>query len=157
MVKDHFVLFSSLLLVAIPAVLPAASDQATKECVQQARQEARECRVTCQDVFATAVDLCRHVDPACGRVCRDQRNACAAVPRADRERAIRACSDVERAAVQDCRARFPNGSAERDRCIDAAQIASFVCRDDAREAVNDELRVCRENYHRCVEACPPAP
>lgn len=155
--KPLSLLPAPLLIGTLLASLPALADQATKECVQEARQEVRECRVTCQDAFGTAVDLCRKIDPLCGRICREQRNDCAAGPRADRERAIRACNDAERSAVQNCRAQFPGGSAERDRCVDAAQIAAFVCRDNAREAVNDELRVCRESFHRCIEACPPAP
>ncbi|MCU0231840.1 MAG: hypothetical protein MUC67_10755 [Acidobacteria bacterium] len=141
-------------LLAAPA---AIADDTARACVSAARQEVRECRATCQDGFQAALDLCRKVDPQCGSACRAQRDACAAGPRRDRERAIRACNDLERTQVASCRMQFPNDVAQRDRCIDAAQIAAFVCRDNAREAVNDELRVCREGYRTCIDGCPTAP
>ncbi len=140
--------------VATPFVL---ADDATRQCLTAARDEVRECRATCQDGFRSAIDVCRRIDAQCGKSCRTQREACTAEPRADRERAIRACNDAERGQVQNCRSQFPNDVAARDRCVDAAQIAAFVCRDNAREAVNDELRACAENYRGCIDACPPAP
>jgi hypothetical protein len=150
-------LLAILLLGAFLLAPAALADDATRQCLASARDELRECRAACQDGFTAAIDVCRKIDPQCGAACRSQRDTCAAEPRRDRERAIRACSDVEKAQVASCRAQFPNDPAQRDRCVDAAQIAAFVCRDNAREAVNDELRVCRESYRGCIDACPPTP
>jgi hypothetical protein len=130
---------------------------ANPQCVHDARQTKRACVATCQDNFTVDKDMCRNVNHDCADACRAGRATCVA-PILD---ALSACLDTCQTALDaaktDCRAQFAKGTAERDACIDAAQVVAFSCRDACREAVDHAaLKQCRKIFHACVIACPPA-
>ena len=50
-------------------------------------------------------------------------------------------------------AAYPQGSADRDACIDQAQVVAFMCRDECREGVQGSMKECRTILRNCLKAC----
>lgn len=143
-----------LALAALAAPSRAfADDSNTRACLQEARTELRDCSQTCRDQFLNSTDLCRSIDPVCATTCRSARNSCASGPRQQRNNEIKACNNVLKTKVNQCKTDFANDAAGRDACIDAAQVEAFVCRDTAREAVAATLAICQEAFRGCIDGC----
>lgn len=132
----------------------AVAGAADVQCIGDAKVEAKECRRACATQFREAKDLCRNIDPVCGNACRDERVVCAAPFQAILTGCLEACAQEARRDKAACP---PSGDPARDACIDAAQVASFVCRDTCREnqTVRDGLSACRLAFRVCLDACPP--
>jgi hypothetical protein len=126
------------------------------QCVADARAEAKTCAQLCRDDFRAAKDSCRNLDHDCAEAAREQREACVS----DVLTALTACVTTECSAyaeqIEQCRETHPLGSAERDACIDNAQLLRFQCRDACRESVqlHPGLRECRVEFRAAIKACP---
>jgi hypothetical protein len=64
---------------------------------------------------------------------------------------------VRDAAIATCRQLYAEGTAERDQCIDNAQVDAFRCRDQANEDARPGLQACKQQFQACVQICPPPP
>ena len=126
------------------------------ECVAGARDDYVLCRTTCREQFQVDKDMCRNVDHDCADAARAGRQACVAVPLGALDTCKDACGATLASSKQTCRDENPEGSVERDTCIDAAQLIAFGCRDTCREGVSGELKLCRRTFRATLRACPPA-
>ena len=140
----------TVLTLALALGAPAAWGN---PCIQDARGEFRDCKAGCVEDFQVAKDACLNRDHQCVEVCRAKREDCREATGIDQ--AFAACDATLASAKQDCRDRFPAGSADRDRCIDQAQVVAFQCRDDAREQFGPALKRCRRQFRVCARACGP--
>jgi hypothetical protein len=158
---------AALLLFTVGAAGDASADRACKDA---AKAEYRDCKNDCKIELRLEKDLCRNIDPACGLECRVERAGCIE----PFEDALDACTDVCRTDRVDAKAdcQLITDPILRDQCIDAAQIAAFICKDNCREdtVVDDPntpevdpvhwragVRACRQAAHACFRACPPPP
>src|SRR5213593_100772 len=154
-------MLTTILAVALAEVPLAPVNGAVvndPQCVGQAAHELHVCKQTCREQFQTSKDLCRNIDHDCGETCRAGLDACLDGPDGPLtqfEACRLVCSDTLAAAVQDCRDRNDAGTPERDQCIDGAQVAAFVCRDNCREAARSGIVHCRVALRACIVACPP--
>jgi hypothetical protein len=145
-------------LVAAGA-LPAAAS-VDPQCILDAQARRKACHAECRNDYFEAKDLCRNVDPVCGANCRQQRTDCLAPLLAS----LDACLDDCQADLETAKGLCPPpGDPGRDACIDAAQVAAFICRDDCRErwradpVVQLGRQFCREQFRACMRGCPPPP
>jgi hypothetical protein len=146
--------------VVVAAVLmasPALGFERDVECIRDARDDFKVCKIICKEAYLTEKDLCRNIDPDCGDLCRAARSLCMDPVLAGLEACKTPCNDALQAAKDQCRIDHEAGTPERDACIDAAQLIAFACRDTCREGVRDELRICRKANRLCIRACPPPP
>jgi len=128
---------------------------ARRACKVDAKDVYVECRLDCQEAKQLAKDTCLDRDHACVEVCRLDRDGCRQ-PYVDQRNAKFAMCKTDRdAAIDNCRLLYGPGTPERDTCIDDAQVAAFICRDEAREQVANQLGSCRAAFQVCAEACPP--
>lgn len=151
---------SKILFVAVAAFAlastPVTAFAGARPCVREAKQDAKDCSADCKEALQTAKDTCLNRDHACVEVCRANRSQCRLDSGIDA--AIDACNDGLEARRAQCRADHAAGTAERDACIDAAQVDAFECRDSARELARPLLKQCRKNFRTCAKACPaPGP
>jgi hypothetical protein len=138
------------LSVLVALCLCAGVASATDPCPREARHDFGDCKRTCREDSQVAKDACLKRDHACVEVCRAERGEChdAAAP----DGAFDLCEDQLQAARQECRTGTLPDTPERDTCIDQAQVASFKCRDDARELAKPLLKDCRADFRLCVNA-----
>lgn len=168
---------TTVLSIATAAVCALASVAfADASCKQQAKDDYLSCKQECKDEYRGAKLTCRNIDPACGTPCVVARQACRygaedilATGQLPGGGTLANCST----GTDGCRAQLDadkaacgapcNGNTTCDTCVDAAQVASFVCRDNCREswhadAVVTQLRAdCKATFQSCIAACPPAP
>ncbi len=149
------IVLSALVLASASFFASGVARADVRSCVDSATAEARECRGLAREASQVARDGCVQRDHACVEVCRADREDCVETSQIAAD--LASCRDGRAAAVEACRNSTPDGSVERDTCIDVAQLAAFVCRDDAREANRGELRACRSDFLACARACGPAP
>jgi len=152
--------FLALCLVMVSSFVLLPSDSATagvnRECKIAAKVVYKGCRNECRAEYRTEKDLCRNVDPACGLSCRAERAACIE----PFEEAVDACKDICRADLRDdkevCRLIEDEGA--RDACIDAAQIAAFICKDalSARTTAGSRLRWMKSGGARASKSAVTA-
>jgi hypothetical protein len=121
--------------------------------VGDAKLAFRECRAQCKEDVQSARDGCINRDHVCVEGCRAGRSECIDALPLDED--LAACEATLRAAKQSCRLNNPEGTPERDRCIDQAQVVAFQCRDRARERARPALKACRAGFRACARACPP--
>ncbi len=161
-------------VLAVGIGLSAGSALATDpSCLRDARTTFGGCVAQCRDDFKTTKFSCRGVDPACGKACLAGRQACidtiedvlttGKLPSGGTltgcDGGTAACRTTLDQAKQTCGAPC-NGDATCDVCVDAAQVAAFVCRDTCREAfradseVKAALDACRSTFKSCIAACP---
>ncbi len=152
MSSRHSMFALSVCLGFALAVAPLAAEAATNVCVKNARSEHGECKQACSTARADATDACRLQDPVCVDACLAGREECRSASGIGSD--LDLCAAEREAAAQACRAQFAAGSPERDSCIDAAQLQSFLCRYDSRKANQAELRVCQAGFRGCRGACP---
>ena len=131
---------------------PAGALDPARQCRKDARKDRSDCLGVCRDNYQAAILLC---GTPCVRACEIARKACKGPIQDTLTAAIKACNDTRTAAIKSCRAqRAADPAFDLGACIDAAQIAAFICRDDARETAFPALNTCRENYQVCIRACP---
>lgn len=123
-------------------------------CVREAAGDFAGCGAEAREAHQAATDLCLMRDHQCVEVCRAGRAGC--VDDTGIEGVLRGCSETLEDARETCRGLFGPGTAERDTCIDQAQVVGFQCRDGARETAKPALRVCRTTFKSCARACGPA-
>jgi hypothetical protein len=148
---------------------------ADASCKQQVTGDYRACKEQCKDDYRSDRLTCRNVDPTCGNPCLDARQACrygyedilstGQLPSggmlANCATGTDGCRAQLVAAKTACGAPC-NGNTACDDCVDAAQVASFVCRDTCHESwrANAEAEQikggCRTAFQDCITACPPA-
>jgi hypothetical protein len=143
---------TAALLGVGPDPAEAAVSTAVKTCIATAYAEHKECKQTCAAIHADARDECQLKDPECIRACLAGREDCRDATGLASD--VQVCHADREAAVAQCRAAFAADTPERDTCVDAAQLTSFVCRDDAREANRAELRLCGTGFRGCRRECP---
>lgn len=125
-------------------------------CKADAKNVFRGCKRDCKETFRADKDSCRKIDHVCADACRADRAVCVAPVRAALDAAIAACDATLADARARCRGQFADGTDQRDRCIDRAQVEAFECRDEAREAARPGLKTCKRAFRRCIrEQCPP--
>jgi len=56
-------------------------------------------------------------------------------------------------AKQQCIVAYPEGSTDRDSCIDQAQVVAFMCRDECRENIRGSMKKFRMILRNCLKAC----
>jgi hypothetical protein len=152
---------TTILSVAAATVFSAFIARAAERdprCVANAAHEMGECRAACREQFQTDKDLCRNIDHDCAETCREDFVGCLEAPDGpltQLEACRLICSDTLSNAVDACRNQYAAGTPERDQCIDGAQVAAFVCRDNCREDSRDGFAACRRSFRVCIGACPP--
>jgi hypothetical protein len=135
-----------------------AKDDATRQCLIDARTEAKTCTQVCRDDFQAAVDTCRGRNHDCAEEARDAHQTCVSdTLHALGQCLTDSCSSVFHDLVEGCKEQFPAGSHERDVCIDGAQMQNFQCRDQCRESVElfKSLKTCRDEFKADLKACVP--
>ncbi len=152
------------LLFALAAVVPlfvttpalAEGDDSVRECKAEAKEILRTCKTVCKEEFRMDKDECLARDHECAEACRAGRDACLAAILLDLEACIGPCNEAKRADKEVCRSLYERDTVERDRCIDAAQLVAFQCRDECREnvEVGPRTRLCRDVNKACLKACP---
>ncbi len=140
-----------LALVTIGLTLGVAAAQSTVDCRLQAKTDYKNCKTDCRESFQADKDGCRNCDHTFAEGCRASRAVCVA-PFEDQ---LEACLGVCRTDLDAAKALCTPGD---DACIDAAQVAAFICRDTCREnqAVRDGIKNCRTIFRGCMQQCPPA-
>lgn len=145
------------LVAATVLAAPSFAHEDTRPCVGDAKGEMQLCKAACKETFRAEKDLCRNVDHDCADACRAGLEVCILEPVTElQDCKDKECNDPLEAAKAQCRQQFPPETPERDKCIDAAQVVAFQCRDACREGVRDELKLCRKALRACIKACPPA-
>ena len=131
---------------------PARATDPAQECRKNASSDRHDCNAVCSDNYQAAVLLC---GTTCAQGFASDRQACRAPARATLQAAIKACNDARTAAIKSCRDQYKvdHNLDNKNACVDTAQIAAFICRDDAREAAFPALNACNEAYQICVHAC----
>ena len=147
------VLVRSLAVAMLAVLARAYAAEAADPCVGEAKGALIECRTQCYEDRQLSKDNCLNRDHACMEVCRAQREECRLATGLDA--AIAACNQTLYDAKEGCRNDNPEGSPERDQCIDQAQVVAFQCRDAAREAARPALKSCRASFRTCAKSCPP--
>jgi hypothetical protein len=127
-----------------------------RQCRIEAKVAYRACKAECREDFQVVKDACRNRDHECVEQCRADRRSCARPILDQLEADIAACNVIRDGAIQVCKDLYLEDDPLRDQCIDNAQVAAFVCRDEARERARPDLRECRLQFRGCVRACPPA-
>ena len=144
----------AVLATAIPT--PDARAEGVGPCQADAQQGYRECKRACKESYQLAKDTCYNLDHPCVEVCRDERNVCNQPILTECDAAIDTCNETLAGAKAVCRDSYPDGTPERDACIDQAQVVAFICRDGAREIARPGLKTCRRAFRICVSTeCPP--
>ncbi len=139
-------------------LLESGAVTSNPQCVQDARDDFKECLSTCRETFQVIRDLCRNVEHDCAEQCRQGFLECAAPFVQELEECKQDCEAGRDQAVLQCRQQHQGDPAALDDCIDAAQVQSFMCRDQCREQtqIRSELRQCRREFRSCIQACPAA-
>jgi hypothetical protein len=159
-VKIFLCFLAIILMGACFLASSAVSVTKNPECVRDATDARNDCVSACQESFRIAKDACRNVKHDCAEGCRAEYDSCIqndptlielATCKAD-------CQTTLETAKALCRDNHPAGSVERDTCIDTAQLAAFVCRDDCREKYNagPAVKACRDGFRTCVGNCEPS-
>ncbi len=151
---------AGLTMMFAAALAAQAWAGATGQCIKAAAGEYKECKADCKEAFQAAKDACINKDHACVEACREDRAAC--IDATGFEAAIDACNDARDVAVANCKAIYPPESAERDQCIDNAQVDAFLCRLGVRTEKKPLIQACRkgsvelgvQGFRPCVKACP---
>jgi len=146
-------LAAALLLFAAPSL----ADGTNTLCKDDAREERLLCKMECVESYHVAKDDCRDVDHGCAEACRAARRVCLDLPLDGLAACKDSCKVTKDAAIASCRETYDadTQAAALDECIDDAQVVSFMCRDECREAINrDEVRTCRKAYRACIRTCP---
>jgi len=134
-----------------------ADSSSTQQCKDDGKQEFQACRAACQEALQVSKDMCRNVSHDCAEGCRASREGCEAGPQAALDDCKQNCETQFEADKAPCKD-LEKGSAERDACIDAAQVKAFQCRDTCRESVDHvALQQCYKQFRSCIRACPPPP
>ena len=150
---------SSLLgaLFIASSLAPAARANDIKQCKDDGKQEYKACRDTCQENFQISKDMCRNISHDCAETCRATRESCESGPSAALDACKQGCDTQLDADKQPCK-QLEKGSAERDTCVDAAQVKAFQCRDTCREnSDHAAIQQCYQQARDCIKACPPPP
>jgi len=143
------------LLVASCLTPGARAD--VKQCKNDGKQEYQACRDACQENFQVSKDMCRNISHDCAETCRATRETCESGPSAALDACKQVCETQLDADKQPC-TQLAKGSAERDACVDAAQVAAFQCRDLCREnSDHAAIQQCYQQARDCIKACPPPP
>lgn len=142
-----------------PQAMAAKDKDDPRMCNREAAKEFKECQLECREEFLTDKDACRNIDHDCANACRAERAACEEPYLDAVELCIVGCKETLEAAKLACEAILD--PVERDQCIDDAQVAGFVCRDDCRENTTvdgkpwrEGVQECRVAARACFEACP---
>ena len=150
-------LFGAALIATCISATARADSASTQQCKDDAKQEFQACKATCQESYQVAKDMCRNVSHDCAEGCRATRDTCVAPPLDALDACKQACQTQFEADKEPC-TQLEKGSAERDACIDAAQVKAFQCRDTCREnADHATLSQCYKQFRNCIRACPPPP
>jgi hypothetical protein len=132
-----------------------------RQCIADARTEKKTCNQVCKDDFITATDTCRGLNHDCAEQARDARDQCVADVLTQLKDCIQTQCGVFQDLIDQCRHDFQAHTAERDHCIDGAQLQRFQCRDQCRESVKlfSSLKACRDEFKADLKACvsPPTP
>lgn len=151
--------FAGVLVGAAWLPSPALAADVDPMCIKDAVAAKKDCQARCKDDFLLTKDNCRNVAHGCADACRAGRSTCYDGPLAAVEACLAQCATDLEAAKTACRNQEPPlDEAALDQCIDAAQVAGFVCRDTCREGLDrTTLKLCRKAFRDCITACPPAP
>jgi hypothetical protein len=151
-----FLLCLSMLLTGalINAAIAKDIDPA-KQCIRGAAKDYQECRQQCQADFKEAKEVCRDVSHACALACAESLDWCEERPLSTLASCKNTCNSQLDVAKVTCRSLNGKGSEALDACIDKAQVIAFLCRDECREDVSDELKPCRVAFRNCISACQP--
>ena len=138
-----------------PAV--RANSSSVKQCKNDGKDEFKACRDACQEAYQVSKDMCRNISHDCAETCRAARQTCTAGPLDALDACKQACATQFDSDKAPC-TQLPKDSAERDACVDAAQVKAFQCRDTCRENLDGAaLAQCRKQFTSCIKACPPPP
>jgi hypothetical protein len=145
-------IFSGLLIFCASATAITLNP----DCVYDAKNERNLCVAKCQEEFRVDKDGCRNVDHDCADVCRANFEASVGPFLENLTDCKADCLTTLENSKADCRTTYPVlGSVERDTCIDGAQVAAFMCRDQCRENIAASLKTFRIEFRACIKVCPP--
>ncbi len=133
----------------------SSASEFQSQCIQDAIATRQECKALCQENFQMDKDECWDVPHECAETCRSARETCVDEALDDLDVCLIPCSNTLATAKEDCRLLYPQEPQDLDRCIDAAQLTAFICRDDCRESIHlaAELKSCRKTFRVCIKAC----
>lgn len=150
--------FVGALLIAAGLTSAAWADSSSlSQCKDDAKQENKACRDACQEAYQVSKDMCRNISHDCAETCRAARSTCVTPPLDALDACKQGCETQFDADKEPCKL-LDKGSAERDACVDAAQVKAFQCRDTCRENLDHAaLKQCYKQFRACLTACPPPP
>lgn len=125
------------------------------QCIQEAQTILLECKTFCQENFQVDKDECRNIPHECAETCRSSRETCVDEALNDLDACLSPCNNTFVETKADCRLLYAPGSKDLDRCIDAAQLTAFICRDECRESIQlaDALKSCGKAFRVCIKGC----
>jgi hypothetical protein len=126
------------------------------DCTKRAKSDLQTCISDCRESFQVSKDSCRNIDHDCAEDCRTEYDGCVSPILTDLGADLATCQAALDDARAACRVAFESGTANRDTCIDQAQVVAFTCRDGFREESQPALAACRVAFKGCILACPPA-
>lgn len=160
--------FAAALLLGALIAVPSAWAGMDPECKADARDEYKDCKMLCKEVYRSDKDLCRNKDHLCAEACRAGRDFCLdgdpndpnnPGPRVRLELCKDDCREDRREAKDQCKLDFPDpNDPELHQCIDGVVLDCFHCRQLCRGAEDYRVifRNCRQINRYCINACPPA-
>lgn len=125
------------------------------ECIGRAKTDLQTCIAGCRESFQISKDSCRNIDHDCAEDCRTAYDGCVSPILTDLGADLATCQATLDSARTACRVAYQSGTANRDTCIDQAQVVAFTCRDGFREEYQPALAACRVTFKSCILACPP--
>jgi hypothetical protein len=125
-------------------------------CKANAKGDFKTCNGNCLEDFQVIKDACLNRDHACVETCRSQRDGCAEPILTNLAAQIAQINMDRQNDITTCKNLYPSNSMNLGLCIDDAQVAAFVKRDQAEEDANTLLQPCRDTFMSCAQACPPA-
>ena len=150
---SNWMVAAAACLLAVSLAGTSRADEETKQCLRDARGEARLCRAECRENFRMDKDECRSIDHDCAEVCREDRNECLVDVYGDLESCRAPCADALASSFETCRLNWPPHSDARERCVKRAKLQTYRCNAECRSGVADEIKECRVGHRDCGVDC----
>jgi hypothetical protein len=151
--KKVFLLIILLFFAVMVGTVNAKVSDTAGQCIKDAKDEYKVCKDVCLEYFQADKDICRNVDHVCAGECRAGYETCTMIPMDIMDACKALCHSALDDAKQQCIVAYPEGSTDRDSCIDQAQVVAFMCRDECREGIQGNMKECRAILRNCLKAC----
>lgn len=148
-------LFAMFVVGESIGIVESRASDSQFQCIQDAKTTFLECKTLCQENFQVDKDECWNIPHECAEICRSSRETCVDEALNDLDACLTPCNNTFVDAKADCRLLYAPGSIDLDRCIDAAQLTAFICRDECRESIHlaVALKSCGRAFRVCIKGC----